>query len=93
MHIMFNVFYFIVFLILAVAVMFVGGVSGVAGAFYLMIEPGSVQDNLFLGLAVLLTFLLVIMLLRKHNKKIIRRNKRLAQEALDKEALDLNLEP
>ena len=93
MHIIFNVFYFIVFLILAVVVMFVGGVSGVAGAFYLMIEPGSVQDNLFLGLAVLLTFLLVIMLLRKHNKKIIRRNKRLAQEALDKEALDLNLEP
>ena len=87
MRIIFNLVYFIVFLVMAVAVMFVGGVVGTAGTFYLMVEPGDIEANLTKAVSILVAVWFLVLLLRSRNKKIIKRNKRekLEQEA-EKEA-------
>lgn len=80
MHIIFNLIYFLLFLILALGAMFLGGVSGVAGTFYLMSEQGDIHKNLILTIAVLSAVWLIIVMLRSHNKKVIKRNKLMVQK-------------
>ena len=80
MHIIFNFIYFLVFLVLAFSAMFLGGVSGVAGTFYLMSEPGDMRQNLTLAIVVLSAVWLIILMLRSHNKKVIKRNKLMLQK-------------
>ena len=46
MHIIGAVIYFLIFIILATGVMFVGGVAGVVGTFHLMVQPGDLKNNL-----------------------------------------------
>lgn len=77
--------YFIIFMILAIAVMFLGGVSGVAGTFYVLVEKGEVEDNLLMVSAVLLITWLVLLLLRGHNKRVLKRNQ---QQALEQEQVE-----
>ena len=72
--------YFIIFMLLAIAVMFLGGVSGVAGTFYVLVEKGDVEHNLIIVSAVLLVTWLVVLLLRGHNKRVLKRKKLQAQE-------------
>ncbi len=67
--------YFILFISLALGTMFLGGVSGVAGTFYVMVEKGDIEHNLLLMSAALLLGWLVILLLRGHNKRVIKRKK------------------
>ncbi len=68
-------FYFIIFMVLAIAVMFLGGVSGVAGTFYVLVEKGDVEHNLIIVSAALLLTWLVVVLLRGRNKRVLRRKK------------------
>ncbi|MCU7834753.1 MAG: hypothetical protein KZQ83_05790 [gamma proteobacterium symbiont of Taylorina sp.] len=75
MHIIFNLFYFIFFILLVFAAMFLGGVSGTAGTFYLMIEKGDMQQNLIVAISGLCVLWLIIIMLSSHNKKVIKRNK------------------
>lgn len=75
MHIIFNFIYFLVFLVLAFSAMFLGGVSGVTGTFYLMSEPGDMRQNLTLAIVLLSAVWLIILMLRSHNKKVMKRNK------------------
>ncbi|MCK5665908.1 MAG: hypothetical protein KAI17_20610 [Thiotrichaceae bacterium] len=86
MRIIASLIYFLLFLVLAVAAMFLGGVSGVAGTFYVMVEQGDTQTNLAIVITPLVLLWLLIIILRQHNKKIIKRNKRLKLEAAEKEA-------
>jgi len=87
MRIIFNLIYFIVFLVLALAAMFLGGVSGVAGTFYVMVEPGDLEANLIKVGSILTLTWLIVLFLRHHNKKIIKRNKqKKMQDELEKEA-------
>lgn len=72
-------------MILAIAVMFLGGVSGVAGTFYVLVEKGEVEDNLLMVSAVLLITWLVLLLLRGHNKRVLKRNQ---QQALEQEQVE-----
>ncbi len=72
--------YFIIFMLLAIAVMFLGGVSGVAGTFYVLVEKGDVEHNLIIVSAALLVTWLVVLLLRGHNKRVLKRKKLQAQE-------------
>lgn len=85
MRIIANIIYFLIFLALAISAMFLGGVSGVAGTFLLMVEPGDIQSNVTTALTVLVCFWLLVVILRRHNKKIIKRNKQLKLEATEKE--------
>lgn len=80
MHIIFNLIYFLLFLILALGAMFLGGVSGVTGTFYLMSEQGDIHKNLILAIAALSAVWLIIIMLRSHNKKVIKRNKLMLQK-------------
>ena len=80
MHIIFNFIYFLVFLVLAFSAMFLGGVSGVAGTFYLMSEQGDMRQNLTLAIVLLISVWLIILMLRSHNKKVIKRNKLMLQK-------------
>ena len=73
MHILTKILFFIVFMILAIVAMFLGGVSGVAGSFYLMVTEGAITDNLIMGIATLLVSLLLVLILRGQNKKVMRR--------------------
>ena len=73
-----KLFYFIFFLLLAISAMFLGGVSGTAGTFFVMIRQGDMQQNLTIAIASLTLLWLVILLLSHHNKKVIKRNKLLA---------------
>ncbi len=86
MRIITNLIYFLLFPVLAVGAMFLGGVSGVAGTFYVMVEQGDTQTNLAMVIAPLVLLWLLIIILRHHNKKIIKRNKLLKLEAAEKEA-------
>jgi hypothetical protein len=52
--------------------MFVGGISGVASTFYIMVEEGDMTTNLLMLIGTLLVSLLIIMLLRDYNKKILK---------------------
>ena len=87
MRIIVNLIYFIMFLIMAVIAMFLGGVSGVAGTFYLMVEPGDLEVNLTKAISTLVMIWLLVLLLRHQNKKIIKRN------ALQKQQLQQDAEP
>ena len=80
MHIIFNFIYFLVFLVLAFSAMFLGGVSGVTGTFYLMSEQGDMRQNLTLAIVLLISVWLIILMLRSHNKKVIKRNKLMLQK-------------
>lgn len=73
MRILLNIIYFFIFLILAFAAMFLGGLSGVAGTFYLMVKEGTIQDNLVMGIVALLVGLLLVLILRDQNKKVMKR--------------------
>ena len=86
MRIIAKLIYFLLFPVLAVGAMFLGGVSGVAGTFYVLVEQGDTQTNLAMVIAPLVLLWLLIILLRRHNKKIIKRNKLLKLEAAEKEA-------
>jgi len=81
MRILSNILYFFLFLILAVAAMFVGGVAGVSGSFFVMVSKGDMQNNLLIAILSLVLILFVVNMLRRHNKKVIKRKKRLALEA------------
>ncbi len=84
MHVLINILYFIVFVIMALGAMFIGGLSGVAGSFYLMVEPGDVATNLTILMAVLIPLWLLVIVLRRHNKKVLKQKAR--QQAEEKEA-------
>ncbi len=86
MRIIAKLIYFLLFPVLAVGAMFLGGVSGVAGTFYVMVEQGDTQTNLAMVIAPLVLLWLLVIILRHHNKKIIKRNKLLKLEAAEKEA-------
>ncbi|MCK5647502.1 MAG: hypothetical protein KAI22_01370, partial [Gammaproteobacteria bacterium] len=75
MRIIFYLIYFIVFLAMAIVAMFLGGVSGVAGTFYLLVEPGDPETNLTQAISILLLIWLLVVFLRNHNKRVIKRNK------------------
>ncbi len=77
MRIILSLIYFIIFLAMAFAAMFLGGVFGVAGTFYLMVEPGDLEANLTKAMAALGLLWLLVIILRRHNKKIIKRNLKL----------------
>ena len=81
MRIIFYLIYFIVFLAMAIVAMFLGGVSGVAGTFYLLVEQGDLEANLTQAISILLLIWLLVLFLRNHNKRVIKRNKILMQEA------------
>ncbi len=81
MRILFNLVYFLFFIVLAFVAMFLGGVSGVAGTFYLMVEPGDLEANLIKAIAVLSLLWLLVVILRRHNKKIIKHNRKLQLDA------------
>ena len=85
MHILLNIIYFFIFLFLAFMAMFLGGVSGVAGTFYLMVKEGTIQDNLEIGIAYLLVGLVMVLILRRENKKVLRQKQRLEQEMNEQE--------
>lgn len=85
MRILSNVLYFFVFLGLIFAAMFLGGVAGVAGSFYLMVKEGAILDNLYLGIGSLLLSLFFVLVLRGQNKKVMRQ-KHLKQEMANSEA-------
>lgn len=84
MHILMKTLFFIIFLGMAVAAMFLGGISGVAGTFYLMVEPGNVPTNLTMLIAVLVPLWLLVLVLRRHNKKVLKKNA--LQQTAEKEA-------
>ncbi|MCW8930477.1 MAG: hypothetical protein OQL19_09595 [Gammaproteobacteria bacterium] len=83
MRIILNLIYFIIFIALAFIAMFLGGVSGVAGTFYLMVEPGDIEANMTKLISFLIVFWLLLMVLRHQNKKVIKRRKR---EQIEQEA-------
>ncbi len=83
MRIIFNLVYFIIFLALAFIAMFLGGVSGVAGTFYILVEPGELEANLIKATSILAFVWLLVMILRQQNKKVLKRRK---LEALELEA-------
>ena len=60
MRIIFYLIYFIVFLAMAIVAMFLGGVSGVAGTFYLLVEPGDIETNLTQAISILLLIWLLV---------------------------------
>jgi len=86
MHIIGAVIYFLIFIILATGVMFVGGVAGVVGTFHLMVQPGDLKNNLITIVSILSLLWLLLMVLRYYNKKVIKQNKQQALEAAEKEA-------
>ena len=86
MRIIGAIIYFLIFIVLATGVMFVGGVAGVVGTFHLMIQPGDLQTNLITIISILSLIWLLLMVLRHYNKKIIKINKQQALEAAEKEA-------
>ena len=81
MRIIGNIIYFFVFIIMAFSAMFLGGVSGVAGTFYIMVDDGDLEANLTKVISLLVLSWLLIVMLRYRNKKIIKRNKLEMQEA------------
>ena len=83
MRIIYNLIYFIVFLGLAFIAMFLGGVSGVAGTFFIMVEPGELEENLTKAISILVVLWLLVLVLRHQNKKVIKRKKR---EQIDQDA-------
>ncbi|MCU7940233.1 MAG: hypothetical protein KZQ64_07220 [gamma proteobacterium symbiont of Bathyaustriella thionipta] len=86
MHIIASLIYFLLFIVLAFIAMFLGGVTGVAGTFYLMVEPGDIEKNLNTAIAVLVSLWILIIMLRQQNKKVIKRKKQLKLDAAEKEA-------
>lgn len=80
MRILLKLLYFLLFLLLAFAAMFLGGVSGVAGSFYLMVKEGTIEDNLMIGITALLVSLVIVWILRGQNKKVMRQRQALEQE-------------
>ena len=84
MRILLNIIYILVFSGLALGAMFLGGVSGVAGSFYLMVKEGTILDNLYLGIASLLISLFFVLVLSGQNKKVMKQ-KRQRQMAAEKE--------
>jgi len=86
MRIIGAVIYFLLFLVLAIGAMFVGGVAGVVGTFHAMVQPGDLQSNLITIVSILSLLWLLLMVLRYYNKKVIKTNKQQALEAAEKEA-------
>lgn len=80
MRIILGFIYFIIFIILATGAMFLGGVSGVSGTFYLMVEPGDLEMNLIKMMTILVGIWILVVFLRSSNKRAIKRNKFIAQE-------------
>ena len=78
--------YFWIFLALAIVVMFLGGLSGVVGTFYVMVEQGDLKDNLTTVVTILVLIWFLLIVLRYYNKKAIKKNKLLKLEAAEKEA-------
>ena len=84
MRILLNIVYILIFTGLTLGAMFLGGVSGVAGSFYLMVKEGAILDNLYLGIASLLINLFFVLVLRGQNKKVMKQ-KRQRQLAAEKD--------
>lgn len=80
MRIIANITYFLLFLVLVIITMFLGGVSGVAGTFYLMVLPGDIESNLTTALTALIVLWFLLVLLRRHNKKMVKLNEVLEHE-------------
>lgn len=73
MRIILAILYFlIIFLPLAIIVMFVAGVVGTAGTFYLMVLVENIQQNVALVVLTLLLLLLITLVLRRKNKQAIK---------------------
>jgi uncharacterized protein HemY len=83
MRFIFNFIYFILFSILAIIVLFAGGIFGVAGTFYLMVESGDLQTNLIHTVAPFVVVWLLLILLRGRNKREIWRNQRNKQQQIE----------
>ncbi|MCK5696523.1 MAG: hypothetical protein KAI02_00075, partial [Gammaproteobacteria bacterium] len=66
--------YFWIFLALAIVVMFLGGLSGVVGTFYVMVEQGDLKDNLTTVITILVLIWCLLMVLRYYNKKAIKKS-------------------
>lgn len=83
MRIIFNLIYFLVFISLALVVMFLGGIFGVSGTFYMMVEPGELNENLIKFISILVGVWLLVIILRGQNKKVLKRQKleKLEQDA------------
>ncbi len=77
-------FYALFFSIFAFIAMFLGGVSGTASTFYIMIEKGDMQQNLTIAIAALSVLWLIVIMLSSHNKKVLKRNKLLAATEKEK---------
>ncbi len=73
-------YFLIIFLPLAILVMFLAGVMGVAGTFYLMVLVENIQQNIALVVAALLLLLFITLLLRRKNKQAIKRKALLKAE-------------
>lgn len=74
MRIILAILYFlIIFLPLAIIVMFVAGVVGTAGTFYLMVLVENIQQNVTLVVLIMLLLLFITLVLRRKNKQAIKR--------------------
>ncbi len=76
--------YFWIFLALAIVVMFLGGLSGVVGTFYVMVEQGDLKENLKIVTTILVLVWLLLMVLRYYNKKAIKKNKLLKRKTAER---------
>jgi LPXTG-motif cell wall-anchored protein len=54
--------------------MFVAGVVGVVGTFYLMVLVENIQQNVALVVVAMLLLLFITLVLRRKNKQAIKRN-------------------
>ncbi len=75
MRILWNIIYFFLFLGMAFLAMFLGGVSGVAGTFIVMVEAGDMQENLIKASIILAVVWFLVIILRHQNKKVMKRRK------------------
>lgn len=73
--------YFLLFLVLSIVSLFLGGLSGVVGAFYLLVEQGDLLTNIVTVVAILSLLWLLLTVLSYYNEKAMKKNKLLKQEA------------
>lgn len=66
--------YGIVFIVLAAVAVFLGGVSGVAGTFYLLVEAENVHQSLLMVIAASALLLLLLLMLKRWNRKGIKKH-------------------
>lgn len=85
MRIIINLLFILFFTALLLIVMFVGGVSGVAGSFYLMVTEGDIVDNLIKGIGALSVALILVMILSGQNRKVLKQKQQRLNEQQQKD--------